>query len=239
MRERIVALRKERMTMADIATTVGCSRSSVSRVLAQVGLSRLSALAPPIPIVRYERERPGELLHLDIKRFGRIEGVGHRITGRRTNSRGIGHECLHVAIDDQSRVTFAEMLIDQSAETAAAFLQRAISHFRQLGVKIERVLTDNGGCYRSRAFAAVCHQGGVIHKRTRPYTPRTNGKAERMIQTLMREWAYRQPYASSAERTAHLLPYLHRYNHHRPHSGISNVPPFTRISANNLLRNDI
>jgi len=238
VREQIVIHRRERLTMAEIAAKTGCSKSSVSRLLSAAGLSRLSALEPPVPIVRYERERPGELLHLDIKRFGKIEGIGHRITGRRTSRPRPGYECLHVAIDDHSRVTYAEMLIDQSAETAAAFLTRAIARFGEYGVKIERVLTDNGGCYRSRAFAAACSRDGVTHKRTRPYTPRTNGKAERMIQTLLREWAYRRPYTTSTERTAELSPYLHRYNHHRQHSAIAHRPPITRIPGNNLLRRD-
>jgi transposase InsO family protein len=237
-RQQIVAHRRERLTMAEIAAKVGCSESSVSRVLAAAGLSRLSSLEPAVPIIRYERDKPGELLHLDIKRFGKIDGVGHRITGVRTNRPRPGYECLHVAIDDHSRVTYAEMLIDQSAETAAAFLDRAVAKFREYGVTIERVLTDNGGCYRSRVFAAACASGGIKHKRTRPYTPRTNGKAERMIQTLLREWAYRRPYSTSAARTAELSPYLHGYNHHRKHHGIGKRAPITRIAGNNLLRND-
>jgi transposase InsO family protein len=238
MRQQIVAHRRERLTMSEIAAKVGCSQSSVSRVLAAAGLSRLSAFEPPVPIIRYERDRPGELLHLDIKRFGKIEGIGHRITGVRTNRPRPGYECLHVAIDDHSRVTYAEMLVDQRAETAAAFLDRAVAKFREYGVTIERVLTDNGGCYRSRAFADACASGSIKHKRTRPYTPRTNGKAERMIQTLLREWAYRRPYSTSAARTAELSPYLHGYNHHRQHHGIGKRAPITRIDGNNLLRND-
>ncbi|MEA2572471.1 MAG: hypothetical protein QOI24_4472 [Acidobacteriota bacterium] len=237
-RQQIVTYRRERLTMAEIATKGGCSQSSVSRVLAVAGLSRLAALDPPVPIIRYERDRPGELLHLDIKRFGKIDGVGHRITGVRTNRPRPGYECLHVAIDDHSRVTYAAMLVDQSAETAAAFLGRAVAKFREYGVAIERVLTDNGGCYRSQVFAAACTTSGIKHKRTRPYTPRTNGKAERMIQTLLREWAYRQPYSTSAARTAPLEPYLHRYNHHRQHEGIGKRSPFTRLVGNNLLRTD-
>lgn len=238
VRQQIVTDRRERLTMAAIAAKVGCSQASVSRVLATAGLSRLSALEPPVPIIRYERDRPGELLHLDIKRFGKIDGIGHRITGVRTNRPRPGYECLHVAIDDHSRVTYAEMLVDQSAETAAAFLDRAVAKFRDYGVTIERVLTDNGGCYRSRAFATACTSSGIKHKRTRPYTPRTNGKAERMIQTLMREWAYRRPYSTSEARTAQLSPYLHGYNYHRQHHGIGKRPPITRIAGNNLLRND-
>ncbi|HEX3582682.1 MAG TPA: IS481 family transposase [Thermoanaerobaculia bacterium] len=237
-RRQIVAYRNERLTMAEIAAKVGCSQSSVSRVLAVAGLSRLTALEPPVPLIRYERDRPGELLHLDIKRFGKIDGIGHRITGVRTHRPRPGYECLHVAVDDHSRVTYAEVLVDQSAETAAAFLERAVAKFHEYGVTIERVLTDNGGCYRSQAFAAACANTGIKHKRTRPYTPRTNGKAERMIQTLLREWAYRRPYSTSDARTAALSPYLHRYNYHRLHRGIANRPPITRLAMNNLLRTD-
>lgn len=237
-KEQILELRQQRMIMSEIAGKVGCSQSSVQRVLVRSNLSKLPSLEPVVPIIRYEHPKPGDMLHLDIKRFGRIEGVGHRITGKRSSTRGAGYECLHVAIDDHSRVTYAEILADQSAETAAAFLERAIEWFELLGVTISRVLTDNGGCYRSRCFAAVANKHGLKLKRTRPYTPRTNGKAERMIQTMLREWAYKRPYTSSAERTQALPLFLHRYNFHRQHAGIGAAYPMTRIPRNNVLRND-
>ena len=236
-KEAIIKERHERLYMNQIASKVGCSRASVARVLASKGMSRPGWFNVPEPIVRYERERCGELLHLDIKRFARIVKPGTRVLGIRKSSRGAGYECLHVAIDDHSRATFSEVLADQSAQTSAGFLRRSVEWFKNQGITVERVLTDNGGCYRSREFLSACNNLAITTKRTRPYRPQTNGKAERMIQTLIREWAYRFSYSSSAERTRALSSYLHRYNHHRKHSAIGAVPPMTRI-LNNLLRID-
>jgi len=188
-------------------------------------------------VVRYEYDRAGGLLHLDTKKLARIEGLGHRITGnRRGQKRGVGYDFAHVCIDDHSRVAYVEILDDERGETAAAFFRRALAWYTQQGVKVERVLTDNGTCYRSHVFAAACRDPAIRHLRTRPYTPRTNGKAERLIQTLLREWAYRYPFRSSAERLQLLGPYLHFYNHHRMHSALADLPPFSRLTLNNVMR---
>lgn len=236
--EAIIKERKARLAMIQIAPRVGCSRATVGRVLAAAGLSRINWYEVPAPAVRYEWERPGQLLHLDIKRLARIVKPGHRMPGIRTSSRGAGYESVHVAIDDHSRVAFSEILADQKAETAAGFLRRAVSWFASQGVLIERVLSDNGGCYKSREFRRTCSELAIVTKHTRPFRPQTNGKAERFIQTLLREWAYRRSYPSSAERHEELTPYLHRYNHHRKHSALGNVPPITRIMNNVLRKNN-
>lgn len=233
--EAIIKERKDRQAMIQIAPRVGCSRASVGRVLARAGMSRINWYEVPPPIVRYEWERSGQLLHLDIKRLARIIKPGHRMPGIRTSSRGAGYECLHVAIDDHSRAAFTEILADQSAATASGFLRRAVSWFASQGVTIERVLSDNGGCYKSREFRRTCEELAIVTKRTRPFRPQTNGKAERLIQTLLREWAYRRSYSSSAERHEQLTPYIHRYNYHRKHSSIGDVSPMTRV-LNNVLR---
>jgi transposase InsO family protein len=239
-RELVVQLRRERFTLAQIAERTKISLSSVARICRAKGLNRLhlvDAEVPP-PIQRYERERAGELLHLDIKKLGRFSDVGHRITGKKTFGKGGGWEYVHVAIDDFSRVTYAEILADEQAVTVVGFLKRAVAWFALRGVTIERVLTDNGPAYLSRLFADACAGLGIKHRRTRPYTPRTNGKAERVIQTLLREWAYRFAYPNSEERRHWLLPYLHFYNQHRRHSALGYNPPFSRLVRNNLLTID-
>jgi transposase InsO family protein len=190
------------------------------------------------PVIRYEKERPGELLHIDTKKLGRFREVGHRITRERTFGKGGGWEMVHVAIDDASRVTYAEILADEKAATAAAFLVRAVEWFRNRGVTVERVMTDNGPAYLSNGFAALCRALSIKHIRTRPYTPRTNGKVERMIQTLLREWAYSWAYPTSDERRRWLAPYLHFYNVHRRHSALNYNPPLSRLDRNNVLTFD-
>ncbi len=188
-------------------------------------------MPPPPPVVRYERATPGELLHLDIKKLGRIGRIGHRITGnRRDHVRGIGWECVHVCVDDHSRVAFAEVRPDERKETAVACLAAAVASYARLGVNVQRVMTDTGGCDRSFAFRDACLKLGLRHVRTRPYTPETNGKAERFIPSSLREWAYAQPYAHSDERTAQLPRWLHRYNWHRPHRSLHRLPPISRLN---------
>lgn len=239
---RIEALRRQRWTGEQIARETGVSKATVFRVLRRLGLNRLKALEPAEPIRRYEREHPGELIHLDIKKLGKIGSVGHRITGRQTGivnrHLGIGWEFVHVCIDDASRIAFSRVMKDQRKESAVAFLKAAVAYYASLGVKIERVMTDNGSCYRSRAFGRACKRLGLKLIFTKPYTPKTNGKAERFIQTSLREWAYARPYNTSAERTAELPTWLHRYNWHRPHSSIGAMPPISRLglAGNNLLR---
>ena len=199
-------------------------------------------MEPAEPIRRYERENRGELIHLDIKKLGRIGSVGHRITGRHPGAvnrhLGIGWEFVHVCIDDASRVAFVQVMRDQRKESAIAFLEAAVSYYASLGIKVQRVMTDNGSCYRSKTFRAACVRLGLRQIFTRPYTPRTNGKAERFIQTSLREWAYARAYNTSGERTAELPRWLHRYNWHRPHGSIGSKPPISRLglTADNLLR---
>jgi len=213
--------------------------STVGAWLRRLGLGKLSALEPKPEVIRYERAAPGELIHIDIKSLGKIDGVGHRITGqheRHHRARGIGFEHLHVAIDDASRLAYTEILPSLGREDATAFLQRALAWYERLGVKVERVMTDNGSAYRSKLFAKALQHAGVRHVRTRPYTPRTNGKAERFIQTSLREWAYAKPYQSSDQRSAAIGPWTNAYNLTRPHSGIGGLTPWLRV--NNLLGND-
>ena len=226
----IVALRAQRLPGHAIARRLGVPRATVSRILRRQGLGRLPPLTPRAPIRRYERAAPGELLHVDIKSLGRIRGIGHRITGnRRTRVRGIGWEHVHVCIDDATRLAYAEVLATPAWPDAVGFLERALAWFATHGVQAERVMTDNGSAYLSRAFAAVCARVGLRHLRTRAYTPRTNGKAERFIQTLLREWAYRRPYRSSARRRRALDPWLRYYNHRRPHTSLNYAPPISRL----------
>lgn len=240
-RDKVIALRRQRLTYVQIAQLTQVSLTSVGRICRAQGLNRLSLVdaLPVPPVVRYERERPGELLHLDIKKLGRFVSEGRRATGERSfASEGAGWECLHVAIDDRSRISFAEILPDEKGSTCAAFLERAVAWYASLGVTIERALTDNGPGYLSKEFAAACKEQSVTHKRTRPYRPQTNGKAERMIQTLLREWAYRFAYRTSTERRDWLVPYLHFYNVHRRHSALNYNPPVSRLDRNNLLANN-
>ena len=239
---RIAALRRQRWTAVQIARETGVSKATVSRILRRLGLNRLKALELAEPVRRYEREHPGELIHIDIKKLGKIGSVGHRITGRLTGvvnrHLGIGWEFVHVCIDDASRIAFTRVMEDERKGSAVAFLKAAVAYYASLGVKIERVMTDNGSCYRSRAFGRACKQLGLKHIFTKPYTPKTNGKAERFIQTSLREWAYARAYNTSMERTAELPRWLHRYNWHRPHGGIGLKPPISRLglTGNNLLR---
>jgi transposase InsO family protein len=239
--ERIESLRRQRMPGNEIAATVGVSPATVSRVLKRLGLSKLSDLDPAEPPRRYEREQPGEMIHLDIKKLGKFNQVGHRITGDRTgqsNSRGVGWEFLHVCIDDASRVAFSKIMKTERGPCAVAFLKAAVAYYASLGITVLRVMTDNGSCYRSRAFARACRRLKLKHIRTKPYTPRTNGKAERFIQTSLREWAYAHAYLNSRQRARQLPFFMHRYNWHRPHASIGRVPPITRLglSEDNLLR---
>ncbi|MER8467174.1 IS481 family transposase [Mesorhizobium sp. M1396] len=238
--ERIVALRRQRWTGKHIAHEVGVSPATVSRVLKRAGLSRLSDIEPAEPVRRYEREHPGEMIHIDIKKLGRFSQVGHRITGdpQKGKSRGAGWEFVHVCIDDASRIAFSQILPDEKKESAVAFLKAAVAYYASLGVSIARVMTDNGSCYRSKAFAKACRDLGLKHVRTRPYTPKTNGKAERFIQTALREWAYAIAYPTSNHRAAELPVCLHRYNWHRAHGSLKSKPPISRLALteDNLLR---
>jgi transposase InsO family protein len=241
----VEALRRQRYTGKQIAAELAISPASVSRILRRRGLNKLSALEPAEPVRRYERENPGELIHIDIKKLGRINGVGHRITGdRRGQSHlravgdGPGWEFVHVCIDDASRVAFAQVMPDEKKDSAIAFLKSAIAYYASLGVTVTRVMTDNGSCYKSFAFRDACCALGLRHIRTRSYTPKTNGKAERFIQTALREWAYAKAYTHSDSRTAELPIWLHRYNWHRPHSSLRAKPPISRLALteDNLLR---
>jgi transposase InsO family protein len=248
--EAIVLLRKLRMTGAEIASCLAMALSTVSAVLARVGLGKLSRLAPPEPPNRYERRRAGELLHIDIKKLGRIpQGrAGHRVHGnrglqrspRRRDAAGmdrriVGWEYVHVCVDDATRLAYVEVLADQTATTAAAFLRRAVAFYRRHGITVERVMSDNGPCYRSTIHAFACRALGIRHLRTRPYRPRTNGKAQRFIRTLLAGWAYGAIYGSSQERTAALAGWLWTYNHRRPHGALSHKPPITRLNEPNNL----
>jgi transposase InsO family protein len=238
--EKVEALRRQRWTGKQIAAELNISPATVSRILRRLGLNRIAALEPAEPIRRYEREKPGELIHIDIKKLGRFERVGHRITGDRQKgvSRGAGWEFVHVCIDDASRLAFSQILPDERKESAVAFLKAAIAYYANLGVIVARVMTDNGSCYRSAAFRKACSDLGLKHIRTKPYTPKTNGKAERFIQTALREWAYAQAYPTSDRRAEELPVWLHRYNWHRPHGSLKSKTPISRLalSRDNLLR---
>jgi transposase InsO family protein len=239
--QQIIGLRRQRWTGKQIAKQTGVSPATVSRILRAARLSRMRDIDPPEPVIRYEYEKPGGLIHLDIKKLGRFERTGHRITGKRTgnaSSRGSGWEFVHVCIDDASRLAFSQILPDEKKESSIAFLKAAITYYASLGVAVTRVMTDNGSGYRSRAFAKTCAQLRLKHIFTKPYTPKTNGKAERFIQTALREWAYAQPYPTSAHRADQLPLWLHRYNWHRPHGGIKSQTPISRLglTEDNLLR---
>lgn len=225
--------RRHRLTGAQIAARLRMPRSTVAAVLKRRGLERLSRLEPRPPVVRYERERAGELLHFDTKKLGRFRKLGHRITGdrRRTRQRG-GWEFVHVCVDDHSRLAYVEVLADETAHTAIGFLRRALRWYRQRGITPERILSDNGSCYIANAFRDACKELGVRHLRTRPYRPETNGKAERFIQTLLREWAYQRPYRTSNQRRKQLQPWLGYYNRKRPHAALNGRPPLDRIRRN-------
>jgi len=239
--EQIEALRRRRWTGKQIAAETGVSPATVSRVLHRLGLSRIRDLEPVEPVRRYEREHPGELIHIDIKKLGRFSRTGHRITGNRkgqSNTRGVGWEFVHVCIDDASRIAFTQIKPNEKKRSATAFLRAAVAHYESLGIKVERVMTDNGSCYKSRAFARACKCLRVKHLRTKPYTPKTNGKAERFIQTALREWAYAHAYDTSDQRADELPRWTHSYNWHRPHGGIKSTTPISRLGLgrNNLLR---
>jgi transposase InsO family protein len=240
--EAIEALRRLRMTAAEIAEVLGMALSTVSRWLKRIGLGRRGALAPPEPPNRYERKRPGELIHVDVKKLGRIgrRGAGHRVLGpgRRQSQERVGPrrlgatgwEFVHVCVDDATRLAYVEVLDDEKGATAAAFLRRAVAWFEGMGITVERVLSDNGSCYRSGAHALACAELGVRHLFTRPYRPRTNGKAERFIQTMTNGWAYGAIYGSSVERTAALPGWLDHYNFRRRHGSLGHRPPAARLA---------
>ncbi|MBV9430021.1 MAG: IS481 family transposase [Bradyrhizobiaceae bacterium] len=238
----IEVMRRQRHTQAHIAAAFGVSPATVSRVLKPRGLSLLSALEPqPAPRPRYERATPGEIIHLDTKKLARFRKVGHRMTGDRTshtNKRGVGWEFVHVAIDDHSRFTTAQISPTEKASSAIAFLEHAVEYYRSLGITVSRVMTDNGSCYRAKDFARACARLAIKHLRTKPYTPQTNGKAERFIQTALREWAYATAFEHSDERRNELPVWLHRYNWHRPHASLAKRAPISRLglTGNNLLQ---
>lgn len=239
--EQVEMLRRARYTGKQIAAELSISPATVSRVLKRLGLNRIGALEPTAPVRRYEREKPGEMIHIDIKKLGRFNSIGHRITGDRkgqSNNRGAGWEFVHVAIDDHSRIAFAKVMPSEKRRSAIMFLKAALAYYESLGVKVERVMTDNGSCYKSFAFRRTCKRLGLKHVRTKPYTPRTNGKAERFIQTSLREWAYARAYRNSSQRKIELPAWLHQYNWHRPHAGIDDKVPISRLGLpeNNLLR---
>jgi transposase InsO family protein len=245
-REQLIAsLRRLRMTGAEIAMVLGMPLSTVSAVLLRIGLGKLSRLEPPEPPHRYQRARPGELIHIDVKKLGRIRGAGHRVTGSRasqadTRRQGrrvgvAGWEFVHVCVDDATRLAYVEVLADERATTAVGFLKRAIAFYARHGIRVERLMTDNGPAYRSTVHALACRRLGIRHLRTRPYRPRTNGKAERFIRTLLGGWAYGAIYGSRRERTAALDGWLWTYNHRRPHGSLSHKPPIARLrELNNL-----
>jgi transposase InsO family protein len=243
--EVIVALRRLRMTGAEIAFCLAMALSTVSAVLARVGLGKLSRLQAPEPPNRYERRHPGELVHVDVKKLGRIPAgrAGHRVHGQRRLQRSpvkdgkriVGWEFVHVCVDDATRLAYVEVLGDEKASTAVGFLTRAIAFYRRHGISVQRVMSDNGACYRSTIHAFACRALGIRHLRTRPYRPRTNGKAERFIRTLLAGWAYGAIYGSSRERTAALDGWLWTYNHRRPHGSLSHKPPIARLNELNNL----
>ncbi len=233
----IALLRRQRLSGWEIAERLGMPLSTVSTVLTRIGLGRLSRLEPLQPANRYQRERPGELVHVDVKKLGRIGRPGHRVNGdRRTQSRGIGWEFVHVCVDDATRLAYVEVLEDEKAITAVAFLHRAVAHYAEQGIRVERVMTDNGSCYRAIIHALACRALGIRHLRTRPYRPQTNGKAERFIRTMLSGWAYAAIYQTSTQRQRALPAWLDHYNRRRPHRSLSRQAPIERLHAfrNNL-----
>jgi transposase InsO family protein len=236
--EKVLSLRRSRWNGWRIAREAKLSRSTVSRILRRAGMNRLGSLDPPPPVVRYEHKRPGDLIHFDIKRLARIVKPGHRVHGDRTQeSRGAGYEYLHVAIDDHTRIAFTAILPDQKHGSAIRFFHMARAHYSRFGFSVRRILTDNGSCYRDWRFQKEVRAACLKHRFTRPYTPRTNGKAERFIQTSLREWAYARSYQNSLERETELDHWLHDYNFHRPHASLNLNPPVSRsgLNRNNLL----
>jgi transposase InsO family protein len=237
----VEALRRQRYIGRQIAAELGISPATVSRILRRRGLNKLSALEPAEPVRRYEREHPGEIIHIDIKKLGRFNSVGHRITNdrsRQSNDRGVGWEYVHLAIDDHSRVAYSEILPDEKRRSCLRFLFNALRFFRSHGVKVQRVMTDNGTSFRSHRYAKALRLLKIKHLRTKPYTPKTNGKAERFVQTALREWAYAKAYLHSDQRAADLPIWLHRYNWHRPHASLKAKPPISRLglTEDNVLR---
>jgi len=241
----IAALRRLRLTAAEIAETLSMPLSTVSAILTRIGLGKRSRLEPLEPANRYERKRPGELLHIDVKKLGRISGgAGHRVTGDRRrqgssshSARRTGWEFVHVCVDDATRLAYVEVLEDERATSAVGFLRRAVAHFEAYGIRVERVLTDNGSCYRAVVHALACKALRIKHLRTQPYRPRTNGKAERFIRTMLGGWAYGAIYASSHERRRALAGWLDFYNRRRPHGSLAHQPPLARLEA--LRRNNL
>jgi len=231
-RHTVIELRRCRMSSVQIAKKLEMPRSTVSRIVKQAGLSRVKSLELPVPVQRYEWKRPGDLLHLDVKKLARFHRPGHRIHGDRSlQSRGQGWEFVHVAIDDRSRVAYVEILGNERGQTTVAFLRRAIAWFKKLGIRIRRILSDNGPNYKSHVFASCCRWHKIRHRRTRFYRPCTNGKAERFIQTLIREWAYAVPYRSSTARRKALPQWLYHYNRERPHGSLDGLPPISRLGV--------
>jgi transposase InsO family protein len=239
--EQVGDLRRQRWTGKRIALHLGLSAATISRILQRMGLNRIRDIEPIEPPRRYEYDKPGGLIHIDIKKLGRFERIGHRITGKRTgnaSSRGSSWEYVHVCIDDASRIAFSQIYPDQKKESAVGFLKAAVAYYESLEVKVTRVMTDKGSCYISDDFRDACIALGIKHKRTKPYTPRTNGKAERFIQTALREWAYAIAYTTSDHRAQQLPLWIHAYNWHRPHGGIKHKTPISRLALaeDNLLR---
>jgi transposase InsO family protein len=239
----VIGLRRAGMTAAEIATCLEVPERTASRICARAGLGRLRALDPKEPANRFETPRAGQLVHIDVKKLGRIERAGHRVTGTRAGQRkGAGWERVHVAIDGATRMAYAEVLTDERKQTACGFLERAVAWFAARGIEVERILTDNGAAYRSHLHRATCTRLGIRHSRTRPYRPRTNGKAERFIKTLTERWAYGAIYSTSAERTRALTSWLRFYNHHRPHASLARQTPAQRLGwllGNNVLASHI
>ena len=240
---RVERLRRERKTGVQIGLLTGLSRPTVSRILTRLKLNKIRMLEPKLPPNRYEHACPGDLLHIDIKKLARIHKPGHRITGNpQDETRGAGWEFLYVAVDDHSRMAYVAMMPDEKALSASLFLSQAAGYFAQHNIRLRRVMTDNGPCFISDRFKAQCQTLNARHIRTRIYTPRTNGKAERFIQTAIREWAYARLYQNSQDRNSHLNTWIHQYNWHRPHASLNQMPPISRagldIDVNNLLRQD-
>jgi transposase InsO family protein len=239
---RVEQLRRERRTGVQIAQATGLSRATVSRILTRLQLNKMRMLEPKIPVLRYEYPAPGDMIHIDIKKLARIHKPGHRITGNpQDETRGAGWEFLYVAVDDHSRMAYVAMMPDEKAVSASRFLQAAAAYFARHNIRLRRVMTDNGPCFISDLFHNTCRELYLKHIRTRIYTPRTNGKAERFIQTAIREWAYARLYQNSQQRNHHLEPWIHQYNWHRPHASLDQKPPISRsgLDVNNLLRHNI